>query len=235
MNYEIPFSVAVGQRCSARGFEASPIDERDLQRILCAGLAAPSSYNLQPWRFVVVRTPEQKARLREAAMGQSKVEEAPVVIVACGDLHGWRNGDLEAMLSMEAERGVSAERIDQVRKNVSDLLANPGLAGAIAPDISVWINRNVMIALCTMMWMAETLGYSTIPMEGFWEDKVKAVLDVPESVRIVALLALGRAKESGHPRTSRFDSSKLLYSERWSAAFSLQSGDGSNRDKPRAG
>jgi nitroreductase len=56
-----------------------------LSAILRAGLEAPSGYNLQPWHFVVVRNPEQKRRLREAAMGQAKVEEAGAVIVCCGD------------------------------------------------------------------------------------------------------------------------------------------------------
>ena len=57
-----------------------------LKKILRAGLEAPSSsYNMQPWRFVVVRDPEQRKRLRLAAMNQEQVEQTPVVIVACGD------------------------------------------------------------------------------------------------------------------------------------------------------
>jgi nitroreductase len=57
-------------------------------------LGVPSSYNMQPWRFVVVRDPEQRKRLRMAAMNQAQVEQAPVVIVACGDFSGWKE-DLE--------------------------------------------------------------------------------------------------------------------------------------------
>src|SRR5438552_6354045 len=86
---EKPLSEAIAERRATPHFGPEPVPDGDLLRILRAGLQAPSGYNLQPWRFVVVRDPEQKKRLRQAANGQPKVEEAPVVIVACGDTAGW--------------------------------------------------------------------------------------------------------------------------------------------------
>ena len=61
---EKPLSRAIAERRASPSFDGSPIPDADLQKILKAGLQAPSSYNLQPWRFVVVRSPEQKKRLR---------------------------------------------------------------------------------------------------------------------------------------------------------------------------
>ena len=95
---EKSFSQAINERRATRHYRPTAVQEDDLRRILEAALAALSGYNLQPWRFVVVRHPEQRKRLREAAMGQSKVEEAPAVIVACGDSQGWKNGDLDEMI-----------------------------------------------------------------------------------------------------------------------------------------
>jgi nitroreductase len=43
-----------------------------------------SGYNLQPWRFIVVRDKEHRKRLRKAAMDQEKLSEAPVVLIAVG-------------------------------------------------------------------------------------------------------------------------------------------------------
>jgi nitroreductase len=54
--------------------------------------------------------------------------------------------------------------------------------------------ESLLIAFTTMMWMAEVLSYDTAPMEGFFEDKVKSVLEIPDSIRVVALLGLGRLK-----------------------------------------
>src|SRR5512141_1768775 len=163
---ERPLSEALRERRATPSFDSTPIPDQDLKAILEAGLEAPSGYNLQPWRFVVVRDPEQRKRLRAAAMGQPKVEEAPVVIVACGDSQGWSKGDLEEMLRMGNEHGFPTSGNDGARQAVTGLLSGKaGTAAGIDQDIRIWLNRHVMIAFTTMMWMAEVLGYDTAPME----------------------------------------------------------------------
>ena len=125
-------------------------------------------------------------------MKQPKVEEAPVVIVACADLEGWRSGDLDEIIRLAQQHGYGDEaRYASMRKNIANFFSAPGNAGGLAPDFAVWANRQTMIAFTTMMWMAEVLGYDTAPMEGFYEDQVKATLGIPAHVRVVALLAIG--------------------------------------------
>jgi nitroreductase len=213
---EKPLSEVIRQRRATPHFEPTPIPQEDLKQILRAALEAPSGYNLQPWRFVVVQDPEQKKRLREAAAGQPKVEEAPVVVVACGDTEGWKNGDLEAMLEMSNERGFPESRNGSVRKAVNGLLGGKsGTAAGISQDVNLWVNRHVMIAFTTMMWMAEVLGYDTAPMEGFFEDKVRQVLGIPEHVRVVALLAIGHGTAPDKSYGGRFDPQHTIFAERW--------------------
>ena len=60
MSTEKPLSRAIHDRRATPSFDGRPIPFKDLRRILDAGLSAPSAYNLQPWRFIVVRSPEQK-------------------------------------------------------------------------------------------------------------------------------------------------------------------------------
>src|SRR5579864_4731975 len=102
---EKPLSQVIAERRTTPSFEHVPIHAADLEKIIRAGLEAPSGYNLQPWRFVVVREGEQKKKLSAAAFGQPKVTEASAVIVAMGDAEGWQNGDLEEMLRLSAEHG----------------------------------------------------------------------------------------------------------------------------------
>ena len=102
---EKPLSQAIKERRATPSFEDVPIHTADLEKIIRAGLEAPSGYNMQPWRFVVVRDAEQKKKLRQAAFGQPKVEQASAVIVACGDPQGWKDGDLEEMLRISAQHG----------------------------------------------------------------------------------------------------------------------------------
>ena len=216
-------SEVIRERRATGSFEPIPVHDEDLKKILRAGLEAPSGYNLQPWRFVVVRDPEQRKKLRAAAMGQPKVEEAPVVVVACGDPLGWRDGDLDEMLRLAKEHNYGGEAEHAAaRRNITAFLGGtPGSAGGIAPDLGVWVNRHVMIAFTHIMLMAEALGYDTAPMEGFLEDKVKATLGIPERVRVVALLAIGRRKGDDKPYGGRFELDRVFFAEEWGKGIEL--------------
>lgn len=77
---------AIKGRRSIRAFKPTPIDEKDLKKILDAGISAPSAGNCQPWEFVVVRDEKIKQELVSAALGQSFIAEAPVVIVVCANI-----------------------------------------------------------------------------------------------------------------------------------------------------
>ncbi len=219
---ERTLSEIIPQRRATPHFDSTAVAAEDLKKILWAGLESASGYNLQPWRFVVVRDLEQRRRLRAAAMDQAKLEEAPVVIVACGDTNGWRTGDLEAMLRMGNERGFPESGTEGARQAVNGLLAGKGgTAAGIDGNVNIWVNRHVMIAFTTMMWMAEALGYDTAPMEGFWEDKVKEALGIPESVRVVALLAIGHRKGPDKPYGGRFDVRRLVFDNEWGKGIKI--------------
>jgi nitroreductase len=214
---ETPFSQAVKERRATPSFEDVPIHNADLEKIIRAGLEAPSGYNIQPWRFVVVRDAEQKKKLSAAAFGQPKIEQASAVIVACGDPRGWKDGDLEEMLRISAQHGFDnpAEQ-EKLRKTVSGFLGGPpGKPAGIEPTFDLWANRQTMIAFTTMMWAAETLGYDTAPMEGFMEDQVKALLQIPERVRVVALLAIGRLEGKDKLYAGRFEPARSVFAETW--------------------
>jgi nitroreductase len=62
---ERSISEAIAERRATPSFDGSSVPDDVLSAILNAGMEAPSGYNLQPWRFIVVRTPDQKKRLRE--------------------------------------------------------------------------------------------------------------------------------------------------------------------------
>jgi len=214
---EKPLSHAIKERRATPSFEDVPIHNADLEKIIRAGLEAPSGYNTQPWRFVVVRDAEQKKKLRQASFGQPKVEQASAVIVACGDPMGWKDGDLDEMLRIGAQHGFNdpAEQ-ERIRQTISGFLGgSPGKAGGVEPTFDLWANRQTMIAFTTMMWTAETLSYDTAPMEGFMEDQVKALLKIPERVRVVALLAIGRLKGKDKPYAGRFEPARSVFAEEW--------------------
>ena len=208
MSTEKPLSRAIEERRATPTFDGSPIPPEDLRRILAAGLSAPSAYNLQPWRFIVVRSAEKKRQLRSACYNQPKVGEASAVIVACGDADGWRNGDLEEMLRMGRENGMPENYAEQAKASIPDYLSNH-------PNMPMWLNRHVMIAFTHMMLTAETLGYDTAPMEGFEPEKVHEVLKLPLSYVTVALLAIGHGRGADKFAGGRFSSTRTVFAEEY--------------------
>lgn len=76
---------AIKNRRSVRAFTDAPVSDAQVEKLIDAARWAPSAGNIQPWEFVVVRNPEIKSGLREAAGNQSFIEEAPVVIVVCAN------------------------------------------------------------------------------------------------------------------------------------------------------
>jgi len=198
---------AIRDRRATPSFDGAPIPEDDLIAILDAGLHAPSGYNMQPWRFIVVQDPAQKKRLRAASYNQAKVEEASAVIVACGDSDGWRK-DLDAMLQQGREGGMPEGYAAQAKSSVPSYMSSFS-----TNEMRGWLNKHVMIAFTTMMWAAETLGYDTAPMEGFEQEKVHEVLRLPLSYHVVALLAIGTLKGADKFDGGRFDMRRTVFSE----------------------
>jgi nitroreductase len=209
------FADIIRQRRATPAFSTMAVRDDDLHTILAAGLEAPSSYNLQPWRFVVVRDLEQRKRLRVAAMNQAQVEDAPVVIVACGDTQGW-NEDLDDVIGIGRTHGFDQESvIDRKRKRVTDDIGSH-------PNIGMWVAKQTMIAATTMMWAAEALGYDTGPMEGFDEDQVRQVLGIPRHVRVIFLLAVGHLQGEDGRYPGRLPASRTVFGERYGAPLDPQ-------------
>ena len=200
---------AIRERRSTPSFTGEPIPPSDLRQILDAGLHAPSGYNLQPWRFIVVQHPEQRRRLRAASYNQAKVEEASAVLVACGDRDGWRR-DLDDMLRMGRAAGMPESYAAQAKESV------PAYLSSFTPDqMTGWLNKQVMLAYTHMMLMAEVLGYDTAPLEGFEQSKVCEMLRLPMSYWVVSLLAIGHLHGADKFNGGRFELSHSVFGEEY--------------------
>ena len=200
---------AIRDRRATPSFDGKPIPPSDLRQILDAGLHAPSGYNMQPWRFIVVQQEEQKRRLRAASYNQAKVEEASAVIVACGDRDGWRK-DIDEMVRMGRAGGMPEGYAAQAENSV------PAYLSSFTDDqMTGWLNKMVMLAFTSMMLMAEVMGYDTAPMEGFEQQRVCETLKLPMSYWVVALLAVGHLKGEDKFDGGRFDMSHTVFGEEY--------------------
>ena len=76
---------AIKGRRSIRAFKNKNVPQEIVEKLIGAARWAPSAGNIQPWEFIIVRKPEIKRRLAQAALGAMLIEEAPIVIVVCAN------------------------------------------------------------------------------------------------------------------------------------------------------
>ncbi|GLV47528.1 NADH dehydrogenase [Thermus sp. LT1-2-5] len=176
------------RRRSIRRYRPDPVPEGVLREVLEAALRAPSAWNLQPWRLVVVRDPALKKALREAAFGQAQVEEAPVVLVVYADLE-----EALARLDEVIHPNVQGERREAQKRAIQNAFAGMG-----ERERAAWAAGQSYIFLGYLLLLLEAYGLGSVPMLGFDPERVKALLGLPAHVAIPALLPLGYPAEEGY-------------------------------------
>lgn len=197
------FEEVIRERRATRHFTDETVPAETITAILAAAAQAPSGYNLQPWRFLVVREPKARARLRSAAFDQEKITEAPVVIVAFAPKEAWKERVDEVFAESVRRGALPAEGVEKRKQGALDFI------GQFPPG--VWVNRHVMIAFTYLMIAAETHGWDTAPMEGFDPVAVRRELGLPDGSDVVALLAIGRAHEPDSVFPGRFPVDRIAY------------------------
>ena len=135
----------------------SAADWRALEETL---VLAPSSFGLQPWRFIVVSNPAVREKLVPVSWGQRQVADAShlVIFAIKRELNA---ADVDRFMDRTAEvRNVPAASLDGFKKMLLGFLAKPGF------DVDAWAARQVYIALGQFMAGAALLGIDACPMEG---------------------------------------------------------------------
>ncbi|MDG6222236.1 MAG: nitroreductase family protein [Candidatus Bathyarchaeota archaeon] len=166
---------AIKSRRSVRKFSDKKIDSNKLITILDAIRFAPSAFNRQEWRFIIIKNSETIHKLVEEAKTQPFVAEAPVVVVACAKSSG-------PIMSC----GQPCYVID------------------------------VAIALDHLSLAALEYGVSSCWISVFNENRLKEIFDIPDKVRVIALMLLGYPSEQVISEKKRLPLTELLKFEKWS-------------------
>ncbi len=186
---------AIRTRKTVRRFSSRQVADGLIEGILDAARRAPSASNTQPWRFIVVRAGTRRAALAEAAFGQKAVSTAPVVIVVCGD-------------PAAMKRAAQMERwVEFRRAGIDEELAVTGVIDAVRRvelvrekeiervgeeyAIAVSLASNVAIAVSFMTLQAHEMGLGSCWIGAFSREEVRKIAEVPDSIEVLWLLALG--------------------------------------------
>lgn len=181
---------AIEQRRSIKQFDAThKFTKQEEEHLLSAAIKAPTSFNIQHWRFVILRDPELRSRIRkELGNDQSQMTDASLLILMTADMKAW---------AKSPERYWKNAPLD-----VANLLVNwmgPFHEGR------EWLQRDeaqrsIGMAMQNIMLAATAMGYHSCPMIGFDIDKVAELINLPDDHVMGPMVAIGKGTRDAAPR-----------------------------------
>lgn len=193
------FVKLIEARRSASNFlKDNPIPQKDLNEIFELVKLAPSAFNLQHSKYIVVTNPEVKEQIRTAANGQYKVHSASAVIIVLGDKLAYKNTAAinEGLLMLGI---INKQEYDLMIEDTVSLYETRG--DSFQRDEAI---RNASLSAMMFMLAAKEKGWDTCPMIGFDPDKVKEILNISDQYEPALMITIGKEKiESRKPRGYR--------------------------------
>ena len=177
------------------------ISEADERTLMEHAILSPTSYNIQNWRFVVVKDPEQRKKLRAAAWDQAQVTDASVLILLTADLKSWENGTERYWKDAPAEVGEMLVGMTKSFYSGKDQLQR---------DEAM---RSIGIAAQTIMLSATAMGLDSCPMIGFDADKVGEIINLPENHVIGMMVVVGKKISDAQPRGGQLPISEVVVTD----------------------
>ncbi|MBT2648402.1 nitroreductase family protein [Bacillus sp. ISL-34] len=189
------FKEIVTGRRSIKNYDKSvKISREEMEEILTLATLAPSSVNMQPWRFLVIDSPEGKATLAPLArFNQNQVETSSAVIAVFGDMNNFDNA--EEIYGKAVDLGLMPL---EVKENI---LAS--FAGYFKKITSEEMKEVVLVdgGLVSMQLMlaARAYGYDTNPIGGYEKDQIAEAFGLDKDRYVpVMLISIGKAADNGH-------------------------------------
>ena len=171
---------AIRERRSIKSYDTShEVDDATLRRIFALVTESPSSFNLQHWRFVVVRDGARRKALAAAAWGQRHLAECSAVVAVCGKLRAHEDA---ARTNAHAPQDVLDGLVPIIENSYAD-------DARFQRDEAI---RSGALAAMTLMLVAQGEGLATCPMIGFDPKQVATLLGIPDDHVVVMLVTLGK-------------------------------------------
>ena len=177
--------------------------EEEVERLLALARLAPTAFNIQNWRFVVVRDPELRRRIRAVAWDQEQVTDASLLVVLCADVKAWEKEP--ARYWRDAPQPVREFVVPAI---------DPYYRGR------GWVQRDEAMRSCgiaaqTLMLAATAMGYDCCPMDGFDYDAVGKLVNLPEDHVVAMFVVVGKGTRPAWSRPGQLAGEDVVVHDRF--------------------
>jgi nitroreductase len=193
------------QRRAIKAFDPEHrLSSEEERKLLEAAIQAPTSFNIQHWRFVILRDPELRRKIRtEFGNDQTQMTDASLLVLVTADVKAWTK---------------KPERYWQnAPQEVSDLLV--GWMGPFHEGRD-WLQRDeaqrsIGMAMQTLMLAAKAMGYDSCPMIGFDIEKVAELIGLPDDHVMGAMVAIGKGTKKTWPKPGQLSLNEVVVENRF--------------------
>jgi len=190
---------AIYQRRAIKAFDPDyTIPAEDEQKLFEAAIQAPTSFNIQHWRFVVVRDKALRQEMRKLGNEQAQITDASLLVIMTADMKAWEKSP--------------ARYWAEAPKDVADLLV-----GWMGPfhDGREWLQRDeaqrsIGMAMQTLMLAAKGMGLDSCPMIGFDIEAVAKLIKLPADHVMGPMVAIGKGTKAPWPKPGQLGLSEVL-------------------------
>ena len=190
---------AIYQRRAIKAFDPEHvISADDEKKLFEAAIQAPTSFNIQHWRFVVVRDKALRAEMRKLGNDQAQITDASLLVIMTADTKAWQKNP--------------ARYWEQAPKEVADLLV-----GWMGPfhDGREWLQRDeaqrsIGMAMQTLMLSSKGIGLDSCPMIGFDIEAVAKLINLPADHVMGPMVAIGQGTKAPWPKPGQLNLDEVL-------------------------
>ncbi len=192
---------AIYQRRAIKHYDSNHrLSAEEERQLLEATIQSPTSFNIQHWRFVILRDPQLRAKIRaEFGNDQAQMTDASLLVLFVADMKAWQKDPQRYWANAP--------------QAVADLLV-----GWMGPfhEGREWLQRDeaqrsIGIAMQTLMLAAQQLGYQSCPMIGFDIEKVAELINLPADYVMGPMVAIGKGTQDPWPKPGQIPLEELVF------------------------
>lgn len=198
---------AIESRRSVHSYDPTRnVSDEQLRELIEVSVKAPSSFNLNHWRFIVVRSEEGKRKLHESSLNQKHILDASAVMIVLGKIDA--HEDVDLFIDDWLEKGYYPD--DKHLRVVSGKFY--GLNPTVQRDEAI---RSTSIMIGMMMLAARERGLDTAAIIGFRPPEIIDAFNIPENYMPVMLLTVGYELNKPPERVMRLGYDDIVHEERF--------------------
>lgn len=190
---------AIKSRRSIKHFDIHyKMSAEEEAELLNLAVLSPTAFNIQHWRFVVVKDPNLRKEIRKVSWDQAQITESSLLIILCADIKAWEKNPHRYWHKAPTEvQSFILPAIDDYYRNKEQTQRDEAM-------------RSCGMAAQTLMLTAKSMGYDSCPMDGFDFPAVANLINLPDDHIITMFVAIGKQISKASPRAGQLALNEIV-------------------------